>query len=276
MKKTIRTTLLLGAVLALGAILAGCGESAKEDTEEKKSFQIGCMPLNEPAVQAISDMMEEKGYDMEVVVFDGNNLPAIALKDGSIDGLMLNHLPWIKTFNAQNGSELVMVKPYMYASIFGLYSSKHDSVADIPNGGTITISNDPDNMQRSLKLLEKVGLIKLGEKKGEFYTTLDIAENKKNLKFSEVETTATAASYKDVDATIAFSSVMKNAGIDAFSYIADDGQSVNYPTGLVVNKGTEGETWVKAVLEVTQSAEFKKKFDEIFQGAYVMYSELEK
>ena len=30
MTKTIRTTLLLGAVLALGAILAGCGESAKE------------------------------------------------------------------------------------------------------------------------------------------------------------------------------------------------------------------------------------------------------
>lgn len=276
MNKIIRTTLFLIALGALGALVTGCGSTDKEEAEDQKAFQIGCMPLNEPAVQAVAEMVKEKGYDMEVVVFDGNNLPAIALKDGSIDGLMLNHLPWINTFNQQNGSELVMVKPYMYASIFGIYSSKHDSIADIPNGGTITISNDPDNMQRSLKLLEQEGLIKLGEKKGQFYTTLDIAENKKNLKFSEVETTATAASYKDVDATIAFSSVMKNAGIDAFSYLADDGQSVNYPTGLVVNKGNEDKAWVKAVLEVTQSAEFKKKFDEIFKGAYVMFSELEK
>ena len=69
MKKTIRITLLLGAVLALGAILAGCGESGKEEEEGKTSFQIGCMPLNEPAVQAISDMLkDDKPYLLVVEV----------------------------------------------------------------------------------------------------------------------------------------------------------------------------------------------------------------
>ncbi len=274
MKKTQKMIVSLMIVAIMATFLVGCGKKAEVDSSDKKEFKIGCMPLNEPAVKVVSEMMKEKGYEMEVVVFDGNNLPAIALKDGSIDGLMLNHLPWIKTFNQQNNSKLVMVEPYMYASIFGIYSSKYDSVDQIPKNATITISNDPDNMQRSLKLLEKVGLIKLGEKKGDFFTTLDVVENTKNLKFSEVETTATASSYKDADATIGFSSVMKNAGIDAASYIADDGQSVNFPTGLVVDEGDEDTPWAKAIVEITQTKEFKTKFNDIYKGAYVLFSDL--
>lgn len=274
MKRTMKMIVSLMIVAIMVTFLVGCGQKAEVDSSDKKEFKIGCMPLNEPVVKLISEMMKEKGYDMEVVVFDGNNLPAIALKDGSIDGLMLNHLPWIKTFNQQNNSKLVMVEPYMYASIFGIYSSKYDSIDQIPKNATITISNDPDNMQRSLKLLEKVGLIKLGEKKGDFYTTLDVVENTKNLKFSEVETTATASSYKDADATIGFSSVMKNAGIDAKSYLADDGQSVNFPTGLVVNEGNEDAPWAKAIIEISQTKEFVAKFNDIYKGAYVLFSEL--
>ncbi|MDD2371653.1 MAG: MetQ/NlpA family ABC transporter substrate-binding protein [Firmicutes bacterium] len=274
MKKTLKSIISLMVVVLMVTVLVGCGTDAKVDTSEKTKFKIGCMPLNEPAVQVISKMMKDKGYEMEVVVFDGNNLPAIALKDGSIDGLMLNHLPWIKTFNELNNSNLVMVKPYMYASIFGIYSSKYDSIDQIPKNATITISNDPDNMQRSLLLLEKVGLIKLGAKKGDFFTTLDVVENTKNIKFSEVETTATASAYKDAAATISFSSVMKNAGIDASSYIADDGESVNFPTGLVVNEGNENTPWAKAIIEVTQTEEFKTKFNDIYQGAYVLFSNL--
>lgn len=274
MKRLMKSVVALVMVALMVTVLVGCGEKKDEVSNDKKEFKIGCMPLNEPIVTLISDMMVEKGYKMEVVVFDGNNLPAIALKDGSIDGLMLNHLPWIKTFNEQNGSDLMMVKPYMYASIFGLYSSKYDSIEEIPKNATITISNDPDNMQRSLLLLEKVGLIKLGAKKGDFATTLDIVENPKNIKFSEVETTATASSYKDADATIAFSSVMKNAGIDAKSYIVNDGNSANFPTGLVVDKGNENTPWAKAIMEVTQTEEYKKEFNKIYQGAYVIFSDL--
>ena len=274
MNKTLRnfTSIVLASVLTV--FLAGCGQKTTEKVGTSKEFSIGCMPLNEPAVRAISEMMKMKGYDMKVVVFDGNTLPAIALKDKSIDGLILNHLPWINTFNAKHNSNLVMVKPYIYASLFGIYSSKHKSVDEIPDNATITISNDPDNMQRSLLLAEKYGLIKLGEKKGKFFTTLDISENPKNIKFSEIETTSTASSYKDVDATIGFSSVMRNAGIDAKSYIVEDGQSVNFPTGLVVNGENQNADWINAISEVVKADEFKKRFNDSFKGAYVLFPSL--
>lgn len=271
MNRTLKSFASLAMVALLVTISAGCDQKTKEDVGKVKEFSIGCMPLNEPVVKVISEMMKTKGYDMKVVVFDGNTLPAIALKDKSIDGLILNHLPWINTFNEKNNSKLVMVKPYMYASLFGIYSSKYDSIEKIPENATITISNDPDNMQRSLKLSEKYGLIKLGEMKGNYFTTLDIVENPKNIKFSEVETTSTASSYKDADATIGFSSVMRNAGIDAKSYIVEDGQSVNFPTGLVVNEGNQDAPWAKAIIEIVKTDDFKTRFNDIYKGAYVLF-----
>lgn len=286
--KKIKTivSLMLAVVLAF-TLLAGCAAkpsvqdqpqaaSEPEKDSAKKSFTIGCMPLNEPAVQAIADMLKPEGYDVKVMVFDGNNLPAIALKDGSIDSLILNHLPWIKTFNEQNNCEIVLVEPFKYASLFGLYSSKYKSVEEIPAGATITISNDPSNMDRSLKMLEAIGFIKLGEKSGNFYTVLDIKENLKDIKFLEVETTATAASYKDVEATISFSSVMMNAGIDAFSYLVQDDKYIDFPTGLCVLKGNENSEWAQAVMKVTATEEYTKRFNEIFQGAYILFSDINK
>lgn len=276
---------LIFALIFTMVVFTGCTSKSNEPAPnlapapaetklEKTEFNIGCMPLNEPAVQEIAKMMEPLGYTVEVRVFDGNNLPAIALKDGDIDSLILNHLPWINTFNDQNNSELVMVEPYMYASLFGFYSAKYDSIADIPDNATIIVSNDPSNMQRSLEFLEKLEFIKLGEKKGEFYTSLDIIENSRNIQLVEVETTATASSFNDADGSISFSSVMKNAGIDAYSYLAEDGKYVNYPTGLVVNKGNEDAKWVNDLIEVVNTEEYKEKFNEIFQGAYVLFSDM--
>lgn len=283
MEKNKKITILLALICSI-ALFVGCSSKTakalpvEEGTEiidsEKTKYTIGCMPLNEGAVQEISKMMETKGYDIEVRVFDGNNLPAIALKDGDIDGLILNHLPWINTFNDENDSELVMVDN-MYASLFGLYSSKHESIEDIPENGTIMVSNDPSNMERSLEFLEKLGFIKLGEKKGEFYTPLDIKENPKNIQLSEVETTSTASAFKDADAAISFTSVMRNAGIDAYSYIEEDGKYINYPTGLVVNKGNEDMNWVKDLTEVVNTQEYKDAFNEIFQGAYILFSDMD-
>ncbi len=290
MKKSTRIIALLFSLLMVLSICVACapkaaGEpaateapAASEVPSETQAPQaqntkitIGCMPLNKDAVEAIKELLAPKGYDIDVMVFDGNNLPAEALKADEIDGLILNHLPWIKNFNAQNNAELTLVKGFTYASLFGLYSSKHASVEDLPENGTIIISNDPSNMDRSLRFLEKLGLITLGEKASNYYTVLDIKDNPKNLQLAEVETTNTAGSYKDADACISFSSVMRNAGYDASSYLAEDGDYVNYPTGLIVNKGEEEAQWAKDLVAVTQTPEFKSKFDDIFQGAYILF-----
>lgn len=277
MRKKILALML--AMLTCVSVIAGCGSDTKGETndnadtqaatEEKQTITIGCMPLNKAAVDAIAELVTD--YNIEVVVFDGNNLPAEALMADEIDSLILNHLVWIKNFNKEKGAELTMVDGLAYASIFGLYSSKYDSIDQIPDGARIIVSNDPANMDRSLRLLEKAGLIKLGEKTGDYYTVIDIAENTKNLELIEVETTMTAGSFEDADASIAFSSVMLNAGYDPDSYLIEDGDYVRYPTGLFVNKGDEDSDWAKAIIAATQTEEYETMFNEAFHGAYRLF-----
>lgn len=280
MKKTMRILACILIAVCMLSLCAACASEAGDTAQntptvapeaQKTTISIGCMPLNQQAVESIKAMMEPKGYTVEVVVFDGNNLPAEALKADEIDGLILNHLPWITNFNEQNDAELTLVDGFTYASRFGLYSAKHSSIDEIPDNGTIIVSNDPSNMDRSLRFLNKLGLITLGEKADQYYTVLDIAENTKNLQILEVETTNTAGSFQDADACISFTSVMRNAGYDASSYLAEDGEYVNYPTGLFVNKGDETAQWAKDLVAVTQTKEYKDKFDEIFQGAYMIF-----
>lgn len=255
-------------VMSFAALFTSCSNnssSSKNDT-----IVIGCMATNKEVVEEAIKLMEKDGYNIEVKLFDGNNLPALALSADEIDGLVLNNKPWIENFNKANNSHLIMVDGFNYASLTGLYSSKYKSLEEIPDGATITISNDPSNMDRGLRFLEKLGLLKLGEKTGEFYSMLDIKENPKNIKFLEVEITLTAGSYKDVDATIANSIAMKNAGYDARSYIAEDGEYVYFPNGLVVNEGSETSQWVQDFVKATQTEEYRNRFDEIFQGAFFL------
>lgn len=101
MKKISKKMALLLCLLLAFIAFAGCGQKQNTDTqgEEKTKISIGCMPLNEEAVQVVKELMADKGYEMEVMVFDGNNLPAEALMADEIDCLLLNHLPWINNFN---------------------------------------------------------------------------------------------------------------------------------------------------------------------------------
>ena len=85
-------------------LMASCSNKASSSND---TIVIGCMALNAEAVEEIKRLMEKEGYKMEVKVFDGNNLPALALSANEIDGLILNHKPWIDTFNKANNSHLL-------------------------------------------------------------------------------------------------------------------------------------------------------------------------
>lgn len=288
MKKRKRILIFMMSLIILSTILTACGKDDKKQDiiinsgdelddktkiEEKRKFTVGCMPLNEPAVQIMKELLEPKGYDLEITVFDGNHLPAVALKEGNIDSLILNHLPWINTFNEENNTDLTMVEPYVYYSYFAIYSSKYKSIDELPKNAQIAIAGDPTNMDRSLRVLRDTGLITLGEKTGSFYSLLDIEDNPKNIKLIETETTATVRSIEDVDAIITFSSTMKMAGFDPKVYLYEDESSTQFPTGLVVQPENVDEEWVKAIIEVTQTDEFKDKFNEFYGGAYKLFND---
>lgn len=282
MKKRLICMCLMMAMVFSLAVGCGSKEEEKSETtetnesnEEKETIKIGCMSSSEPIVQIIADGMKEKGYTVEPVLFDQNNMPCTALKDGEIDGVILNHKPWMETFNKENNCELVMAEPYIYYSPFRLYSEKYDDVNDFPNGAQIAVPSDSANMERSLLVLQDVGLIKLGEKTETFYSIVDIEENPKNIQFIEAEITTAARSIHDADAVISPAVyIFQDGSVDVEDYLYDDPESESkYPLGLIVKSGDESKDWVKEAIASVFTEDGKKAFNDQYQGTYILIEE---
>lgn len=268
-------TLLLALCITSLQFTIGCSQQSSQEVasaeQERVALKIGTLSTFEPVIPWIEEEMKELGYDIEHIVFDGHTLPATALGNKEIDGLFHNHKPWIETFNSLNSTNLVVPEPYITYGPLAIYSLKHDSVEDIPQNAQFALMGDPTNMERSLIILQDVGLITLGDKTGEFYSIIDIEENPKNIRILETESATTVRSIEDVDAVIVYAHRMMQASLDPTSYIYADPESANYPQSLVVNEGNENEQWVIDFLAITQTESFRDKFNEYYQGSYILY-----
>lgn len=268
MNRHIKPLLLLLTLALVLATAVGCNGTTKATT-----IKLGTLSTIEPFVTALKDELVKQGYEAEVIMFDANNMPAIATKDGSIDGFIHNHLPWIETFNQENNSDLKMIEPYLCYYRTAIYSTKHDTVEDLPQEAIIAIPNDPTNIEKSLQMLQGLGLLTLGEKSDSFYTKLDVTSNPKNIQLLETEISTTARSIDDADAVICPATRIKAAGLDPNDFLSEDLSTVNFPVGLTVAPASAEKQWVKDAMSILQSEEMRAKFNEIFAGTMVLYEQ---
>ena len=58
-------------------------------------------------LEQVKPVLAEQGYELEIVVYDDYVLPNKALDDGEIDANYFQHSPYLESFNASNGTDLV-------------------------------------------------------------------------------------------------------------------------------------------------------------------------
>jgi len=258
--------------LALGLGILACSLAAPAQAKDKKDLTLGCLAYSEPMVQWIKEGLEPLGYKVKIMMFDANQLPATALKDGDLDGIIANHRPWILTFNRENGCNLEMVKPYYFHSYFAIYSTRLKSLNDLPKDAKIAVPGDPTNLSRSLIILREAGLVTLGQKTGVFYTIMDIKENPKHISLIETEITQTARSINDVDAIISTAYFVGEAAKDYPSTVLfEDPQNKDYALGLIVRSEDLEAAWAKQAMTSLRTEQYRKKFNDHFKGKYTLY-----
>jgi len=167
---------------ALAAALSLAGLSASAE-----ALKIGVVPgAYGDAVNVAAEEAKAQGLAVEVIEFSDWTTPNSALASGDIDLNFFQHQPFLENAEKERGYDFEVVGQGILANL-GLYSLRHKSFDEIPQGGTVAIANDPVNQGRGLLLLEKSGLIKLREGVGFLGTLDDITENPRALKFTEVE-----------------------------------------------------------------------------------------
>lgn len=191
MKKVLAIVL---SALLLVAALAGCAsksETASNDTPASTDtaastdgklevLKVGASSTPHAEIlEQVKDTLAAEGYDLQIVIYDDYVLPNQSLADGSLDANYFQHTPYLNSFNASNGTDLVAAAKIHYEP-FGLYGNGVSSVADIAADATILIPADDSNETRALLLLAQEGLIELpadaSAEKG--VTTLDIVDAK--------------------------------------------------------------------------------------------------
>lgn len=265
MKKKVLSILLTG-VLSIGLI--GCGNKASDD----KTIKIGVSPVpHSEIVEQIKPDLEAEGYKVEIIEFTDYVQPNTALADGELDANYFQHIAYLNETNASKGLDLTYTAE-IHLEPMGLYSKSIKKIGDIKDGATIAIPNDPSNEARALRLLEQNGLIKL--KDGELVTPKDIVENKKNLKFEELEAAQLVRTLDEVDGAIINGNYALDAGykVNKDAIIVEDRDSEaskNNRNILAVKKGTENSEKIQALTKALTSEKVKKFIEDKYEGSVI-------
>ena len=259
------------ALVALLTIVSVFAQATSETQSSTTKIVVGATPEPHAALLSlVVDDLSAQGITLEVKEFTDYVTPNDAVEYGEIDANYFQHIPYLESFNTEHGYHLVNAGG-IHVEPIALYSSKYSSLSDIPNGAVIAIPNDPTNEGRALLLLQSAGLIKLKDNAGLEAIPLDIVENPKNLKFSEIEAATLPRILSDVDAAVINGNYAIPAGLVATrDGLFVEGADSPYVNVIAVKAGNENNPAVKALVEALKSDEVKAYIAEHYKNGEVV------
>ena len=262
-KRTLLGTLL--ASLALGVGLGGATLARAAD----QTLRVGIMSGEDEDVwRVVAANAAKHGLTIKLTTFSEYTQPNEALSSRDLDANSFQHKPYLDAQVKARGYKIVPVG-YTYVQPIGLYSHKVKSVADLPQGATIAVPNDPSNEGRSLLLLQAQGLITLRSDVGLLPTARDIAKNPKNIHIKELDAGIVGRSIDDVDAAVINTDWAVKSGIKIpQERIAQEKVTGNpYRNFIAVNEKDANAPWVHALVESYQQANVASEILAVYHGA---------
>ena len=252
------------AALAAGFTLALAAGPA---FAQAQVLRIGVTPGPHAEIfEKVKPLAAQKGLDLKITEFSDYVVPNQALDAGELDANAFQHEPYLDNQVKDRGYKIVKVGLTVNFPI-GIYSTKYKSWAEIPDGATIAIPNDPTNGGRILLLLQDKGVIKLKDGVGFKPTVADITANPKKFKIIELEAAQTPRSLADVAAAAINTNYAVDAKIDPASAILREDAKGPYVNLIAVRAADKDKPWVKTLVDVYHSPEIKSFIAERYKGA---------
>lgn len=252
---------LLAAAAALS--LSATGALAQQN----QVIRIGVTPgPHAEIVEQIKPIIAKKGYELKIFEFSDFVIPNQALDTGDLEANAFQHQPYLDNQVKDRGFKIVSAATTVNFPM-GIYSAKYKSWAELPDGATVSIQNDPTNGGRALLLLQDKGVIKLKDGVGFKPTVADIVGNPKKLKIIEIEAAQTARSLADVAAAAINTNYAVDAKIEPTSAILREDPKGPYVNLIAVRAADKDKPWVKALLASYHTPEIKAFVAERFKGS---------
>lgn len=222
--RTHRTLRLLGigtsALLAFG--LAACS-SAGTPAENKVPAEVALgdtftvAATEVPHVDILKfvqeNLAEEAGINFEIKPFSDYPLGNRWLEEGEVDANYFQHRPYLDAQVEEFGYDIVPLSD-VHVEPYAAFSEKHASIGDLPDGATISVTNDASNQERALNLLAQEGLVVLPKSGDLNVLTIegDKQANPRGFDFIEADPASQARALADVDLGILNGNYFLDAG----------------------------------------------------------------
>ncbi len=265
----IRRSLLLSAAAVL--TLAACGQGAgKKAGGEGAPLLVGATAVPHAEIlKQVKPILAAEGVPIEIKVFNDYVQPNVQLAEKRLDVNYFQTKPYLDEFNTARGTTLITVAG-IHVEPLGLYSRKHKTLAELPNGAQVVLPNDASNTGRALLLLQAAGLITLKDPQNPLQTVRDIAANPKGLKFQEVEAATIPRILPQVDGAVINTNYALDAGLkpktDALQLEGADSPYVNY---LVARPDNQNDPRVQALAKALRGQAIKDFIASKYEGAVI-------
>lgn len=252
--------------------------NSKKDSAENKTIKVAASATPHAEIlEYAKTALKEKGYDLEVTIFDDYVKPNEVVESGEFDANYFQHEPYLNSFNEEKGTHLVIAGKIHYEP-FGIYPGTKKSLDDIADGDTIAVPNDTTNEARALLLLQDNGIIKLKDGAGINATVNDIEENPHNIEIVELEAAQVARVVDETSFVVLNGNYALQAGFsvskDALAYETSDSEAAKtYVNVIAVKEGNENNEAIKALVDVLKSDDVKKYINDTYDGAVLPYEE---
>ncbi|GAA1806155.1 MetQ/NlpA family ABC transporter substrate-binding protein [Nesterenkonia flava] len=275
----------IAATAAAALVLSACGGNGNgDDAEEGQAgteneeglveLTVGVSPVPHGQIlQFINDeLAEEAGLSLQIEEFTDYQIPNEALDSGELDANYFQHEPWFDAEVEQHGYDIVHFEG-VHIEPFALYSSQYDDVADLPEGATIALNNDPSNQARGLVLLQDAGLITLDSGVDEQSATiLDVQDNPQDFTFIEADAAALTRTLDDVDAAVINGNFAMEAGLSPTEdgLLVESGEDNPYANFLAVRSEDEDNEAIATLQELLTSDEVRDYIEENWTDGEVL------
>lgn len=264
---------LLRAFALAGALSFSTATLAQDaDVPGLETLTIAATPVPHAEIlNFIKPELAKQGVNLVVREFTDYVQPAMQTNERNVDGNFFQHEPYLIEFKREHKDDRQKIVARIHIEPFGAYSSRYKVAADLPDGATIAIPNDPSNSGRALLLLARQQLIKLQPVASDVSATQrDILENPKKFKFREIEAAMLPRVLPEVDLAL----INTNYAIDAKlnplkdALFIEDAQSP-YTNILVARTDNANRPAMKKLAAALQTDAVRKFILEKYQGAVV-------
>lgn len=251
--------------LLLSAAVIGIAHAAPQERELKIGFVPG--PYIDEFKLGVQPELEKKGYKIRFYEFTTGLEANSAVFKGDIDANVMQHTVFLDSYNERNKTDLVGIVQVPTPPM-GLYSKKHKDLKNLKKGFTVAVPNDPVNLQRALRILQRLGWIRIRENKPVDVTELDVVENKVGLKLVPLENAQGPRALDDAD----FAAVQGNFAIFAKLKLSEafalEEMAPPYINVVAVKKARQAETYARDLAQAYRSENFQKAIrgDRFYDG----------